>query len=99
MPRSLAFTYLIWTLMWINAPSAESVQDACAAKSNNLEKEVVMNLKPLLPIGRERVGPESRGTSPFWMLEPELDRWFDVFGKGLPSFGWYGSSDMAPRMD
>src|SRR5690606_7224861 len=57
--------------------------------------EVSMNLKSLIPIGRER-GMARPEWSPFVNLQREIDRIFEEFARGLPSLG---SSDLMPRMD
>ncbi|MBX6424589.1 MAG: Hsp20/alpha crystallin family protein [Variibacter sp.] len=54
-----------------------------------------MNLKSLIPIGRER-GMARPEWSPFVNLQREIDRIFEEFARGLPSLG---SSDLMPRMD
>jgi hypothetical protein len=44
--------------------------------------EAHMNLKSLLPIGRDR----SVAASPFVSLQREIDRLFDDFTRGFPTF-------------
>jgi len=53
-----------------------------------------MNLKSLIPVGRDRSKPGE--VSPFGALHREIDRLFDDFSRGFPSFG---STDLVPRMD
>ncbi|MCC6947983.1 MAG: Hsp20/alpha crystallin family protein [Bradyrhizobiaceae bacterium] len=53
-----------------------------------------MNLKSLIPIGRDRSRPGQ--VSPFGALHREIDRLFDDFSRGFPSFG---TTDLVPRMD
>ena len=54
-----------------------------------------MNLKSLLPIGRER--PVGRGdVNPFVSLQREVERLFDDFGRGFPAFR---STELMPSMD
>jgi HSP20 family protein len=58
-----------------------------------------MNLKSLIPIGRQR--GVARTDNPFLSLQQEIDRLFDDFTQGLPSFG-VGTSNMSkmlPTMD
>lgn len=58
-----------------------------------------MSLKSLLPIGRDSA-PARREFSPFGTLQREIDRLFEDFGRGFPSFG-NGSVGQAlvPSMD
>jgi len=58
-----------------------------------------MNLKSLIPVGRQR--DVARIDNPFVSLQREIDRLFDDFGKGFPSFGDFGgkSAAMLPTMD
>jgi HSP20 family protein len=60
--------------------------------------EAFMNLKSLIPVGRQReIG---RAENPFFSLHREIDRLFDEFTHGLPSFGTFGESmKMLPTMD
>ena len=58
-----------------------------------------MNLKSLLPIGRDR--GVARNDNPFISLQREIDRLFDDFTSGfptLPAFG-NGKTEMLPNMD
>ncbi len=57
-----------------------------------------MNLRSLMPIGRDRT------MAPFETLQREVDRVFDEFTRGFPSFtlpamGLAGVPDLTPRMD
>lgn len=54
-----------------------------------------MKLKSLIPVGHNRDAPV-RQVAPFGMLQREIERLFDDFGRGLPAFG---SSELMPRMD
>src|SRR5574340_1258648 len=59
-----------------------------------------MNLKSLIPVGRQRT--IARADNPFVSLQREIDRLFDDFTKGFPSFGDFGtgvSATMLPTMD
>jgi HSP20 family protein len=65
--------------------------------------EAAMNLRSLMPIGRER-SVARREASPFVSLQREVDRLFDEFTRGFPVFGLpasgsAGAPDQAPRMD
>jgi HSP20 family protein len=55
-----------------------------------------MNLKSLIPVGRDRAvaGP----ANPFMSLQREIDRLFDDFTRGFPSFTGNGNALM-PNMD
>jgi HSP20 family protein len=57
--------------------------------------EVSMNLKSLIPIGRDR----SAAASPFVSLQREIDRLFDDFTRGFPAFAGSGGSALMPSMD
>jgi len=61
-----------------------------------------MNLKSLIPVGRER--GVARGDNPFYSLQREIDRLFDDFTRGFPTLGTLGGgmsgmSTMLPTMD
>jgi len=58
-----------------------------------------MNLKSLIPVGRDRGTAAS--TSPFMSLQREIDRLFDDFSRGFPTFASFGNgkSDLLPSMD
>jgi HSP20 family protein len=58
--------------------------------------EASMNLKSLIPVGRDRgiVAP----ANPFMSLQREIDRLFDDFTRGFPTFG-NGKADLLPSMD
>jgi HSP20 family protein len=58
-----------------------------------------MNLKSLIPVGRQR--DVARVDHPFFSLQREIDRLFDDFTRGFPSFGTLGDSvnKMLPTMD
>ena len=61
-----------------------------------------MNLKSLIPIGRERGGLWARNDNPFMSLQREVDRLFDDFSRGLPTFGTlgtWGTTELTPKMD
>jgi HSP20 family protein len=58
-----------------------------------------MNLKSLIPVGRQR--EMARTDNPFFSLQREIDRLFDDFTRGFPSVGnGFGTaSAMMPTMD
>jgi HSP20 family protein len=56
-----------------------------------------MNLRSLIPIGRER--SVARGDNPFMSLQREIDRLFDDFTRGLPAFSAGGVDELLPDMD
>jgi HSP20 family protein len=55
--------------------------------------EDVMDLKSLIPVRREKT---DLSASPFTGLRREIDRLFEDFGRGLPSFG---KLELMPSMD
>jgi HSP20 family protein len=58
-----------------------------------------MNLKSLIPVGRQR--GVARADNPFVSLQNEIDRLFDDFTRGFPSLslGNGGMAAMVPTMD
>ena len=58
-----------------------------------------MNLKSLIPVGRQR--GVARADNPFVSLQNEIDRLFDDFTRGFPSLsmGNGGMTAMVPTMD
>ena len=58
-----------------------------------------MNLKSLIPVGRQR--DVARADNPFFSLHREIDRLFDDFTRGFPSLGTFGDgmNKMLPTMD
>ena len=58
-----------------------------------------MNLKSLIPVGRDR--GIAAPASPFMSLQREIDRLFDDFTRGFPTFASVGNgkSDLLPSMD
>jgi HSP20 family protein len=56
-----------------------------------------MNLKSLIPIGRDR-SVARRDVSPFTTLQREIDRLFDDFTRGWPAFS-AGESALVPSVD
>ena len=58
-----------------------------------------MNLKSLIPVGRQR--GVARADNPFVSLQNEIDRLFDDFTRGFPSLsaGNGGMTSMLPTMD
>jgi len=62
-----------------------------------------MNVRSLLPIGRDRKVAR-RGSDPFDSLQREVERAFEEFARGFPTFGLRAGSsagvpDLTPRMD
>ena len=57
-----------------------------------------MNLKSLIPIGRER-NVAARDYNPFTSLQREIDRLFDDFTRGFPAPGTFGKQGLVPSMD
>ena len=58
-----------------------------------------MNLKSLIPVGRDRGIAAS--TSPFMSLQREIDKLFDDFSRGFPTMPTFGTgkSELLPSMD
>jgi HSP20 family protein len=54
-----------------------------------------MNLRSLIPIGRSR-DLTRRDVTPFMSLQREIDRLFEDFTRGFPSFG---AQELMPAMD
>jgi len=58
-----------------------------------------MNLRSLIPIGRSG-DVARREYTPFWSLQREIDRLFDDFTRGFPSFSSAaGGQELMPAMD
>jgi HSP20 family protein len=53
-----------------------------------------MNLRSLIPVGRDRT--VARTSHPFVSLQQEIERLFEDFTRGLPAFG---GQDLLPSMD
>ena len=56
-----------------------------------------MNLKSLIPIGRDR--NVARSDNPFMSLQREIDRLFDDFTRGFPTFSATAAAELLPSMD
>ena len=56
-----------------------------------------MNLRSLMPIGRDRNIARQPAGNPFTSLQQEVDRIFDDFTRGWPATA--GAPDVTPRMD
>ena len=56
-----------------------------------------MNLRSLMPVGRDR--NVARSDNPFMSLQREIDRLFDDFTRGLPAFSGAGTEAMVPSVD
>jgi HSP20 family protein len=57
-----------------------------------------MNLKSLIPIGRGRLSPWARSYDPFSTLQREVERVFEDFSRGFPTFAG-GTTELTPKMD
>jgi len=57
-----------------------------------------MNLKSLIPVGRDR-NVARREWNPFTSLQREIDRLFDDFARGVPTFGTLGTPELVPSID
>jgi HSP20 family protein len=53
-----------------------------------------MNLRSLIPIGRDR-----SVASPFMSLQREIDRLFEDFSRGFPTIAGNGATALTPSMD
>ena len=58
-----------------------------------------MNLKSLIPIGRDRSPPRRDFTNPFSALQREIDHLFNDFTQAWPTFGGASIQDLTPSMD
>jgi HSP20 family protein len=56
-----------------------------------------MNLRSLIPIGRDRGVARRGSTDPFIALQREIDRLFEDFTRGWPALG--STSELTPSMD
>jgi len=56
-----------------------------------------MNLKSLIPVGRQR--GVARADNPFLSLQQEVDRLFNDFSRGFPTLGAGLTGSMLPTMD
>ncbi len=56
-----------------------------------------MNLKSLIPVGRERGVAGS--ANPFMSLQREIDRLFEDFTRGFPTLAGNGAAKLLPSMD
>jgi HSP20 family protein len=62
--------------------------------------EVSMNLRSLIPIGRNRDVARREADNPFVSLQREIDRLFEDFGRGFPAFGNGGfGRELMPAID
>jgi len=58
-----------------------------------------MNLRSLIPIGRDRTVARHELLPPFATLQREIDRLFDDFTRGWPALGGFAKTDLLPSMD
>ena len=56
-----------------------------------------MNLRSLIPIGRDR--NVARSDNPFISLQREIDRLFDNFTQGFPALSTSGAAELLPNLD
>jgi HSP20 family protein len=56
-----------------------------------------MNLRSLMPIGRDR--NIARSDNPFMSLQREIDRLFDDFTRGFPAFSTGAAAELLPNLD
>jgi len=56
-----------------------------------------VNLRSLIPVGRSR--NVACSGNPFMSLQREIDRLFDDFTRGFPSFATGGAGEMLPSVD
>jgi HSP20 family protein len=69
-----------------------------ALRGTSDRKEEPMNLRSLIPIGRGRVDPWSRTYDPFTSLQREVERVFEDFARGFPTFA-APTTELTPKMD
>jgi len=55
-----------------------------------------MNLRTLIPVGRGRPSLWAWNDNPFMSLQREVERLFDDFSRGFPTFG---ATELTPKMD
>ena len=56
-----------------------------------------MNLRSLIPVGRDR--SVARSDNPFMLLQREIDRLFDNFTQGFPALSTGGAAELLPNLD
>jgi HSP20 family protein len=56
-----------------------------------------MNIRSLIPIGRDR--NVARSDNPFISLQREIDRLFDNFTQGFPALSTGGAAELLPNLD
>ena len=56
-----------------------------------------MNLRSLMPIGRDR--NVARSDNAFMSLQHEIDRLFDDFTRGFPALSTGGTAELLPKLD
>ena len=56
-----------------------------------------MNLRSLIPVGRDR--SVARSDNPFMSLQREIDRLFDNFTQGFPALSTGGAAELLPNLD
>jgi HSP20 family protein len=56
-----------------------------------------MNLRSLIPVGRDR--SVARSDYPFMSLQREIDRLFDNFTQGVPALSTGGAAELLPNLD
>jgi HSP20 family protein len=56
-----------------------------------------MNLRSLIPVGRDR--SVARSDNPFMSLQREIDRLFDDFTRGFPALPSGGAAELLPNVD
>jgi len=71
--------------------------DAKGGVEKTKSRRFAMNLKSLIPVGRQR--GVARADNAFLSLHQEIDRLFDDFTRGFPSLGNGMTSMMLPTMD
>jgi HSP20 family protein len=58
-----------------------------------------MNLRSLIPIGRDRTVARHEMFTPFATLQREIDRLFEDFSRGWPTLGGLTKTGLLPSMD
>jgi HSP20 family protein len=92
--------FILLLLTWRKAQSGHlCIEDADATKKKMAPQnaEASMNLRSLMPVGRDR--NVARSDNSFMSLQREIDRLFDDFTRGFPAFSSGGTSEMLPSVD
>jgi HSP20 family protein len=87
-----------FALIWVNIRFGPMGFARTAAVWRQSSMEASMNLKSLIPVGRGRVSPWARTYDPFTSLQREVERVFEDFARGFPTFA-AATTELTPKMD